>query len=371
MSGLDSDELPTYEDLSEEQDSIYNLPLDGNYLVSGPPGTGKSVMALYRAEALTIDDRSPAILMFNQVLKQYTQRHAQSLDLADNVETFHRWVYGFWKRTYGGNPPKLGTDSWAYDWTAILSRFMQEPPERGSLADLLVDEGQDLPTAFYGLTRWLAANMTVFADENQQLHDHNSTLEEISKSIMAADHLHLRRNYRNSVEIARLARHFYCGSPTGLPEPPTRSWRPGPQLRTTESLIELVEIIARYARAHGNLRIGVTCRTADLQKKLFNRLNTRHVPVQAYISGDKNHKTLDFTVPGVKIINYRSLKGLQFDTLFVPELQLESGDPTSATVRMLFYVVFSRARNELYLSYTGTTEPAVVADIPHDVLART
>ena len=31
--------LPSYQQLSKEQDAIYNLPLTGSYLVMGPPGT--------------------------------------------------------------------------------------------------------------------------------------------------------------------------------------------------------------------------------------------------------------------------------------------------------------------------------------------
>ncbi|MGZ4531336.1 MAG: AAA family ATPase [Mycobacteriaceae bacterium] len=366
----DADELPSYEDLSTEQDDVFNLPLDGNYLVSGPPGTGKSVMALYRAEALTIDDRDPAILMFNNVLKQYTQRHAARLGIEKNVETFHRWMYGFWRRTYGGKPPMATNDAWAYDWAEIAKRFMDRPPERDQLADLIVDEGQDLSLGFYRLAQWITANITVFADENQQLRDEHTTLDEIRRTIRAEEHLVLRRNYRNSVEIARLARFFYSGAPTGVPDLPERSWQPGPRLTRHESLNELVETIARHARTFANRRIGVAVPTSSLQVKLLNRLKHRDVPVQTYVSARPDLKTLDFGGPGVTVINYASVKGLQFDALFVPELQLVDQDVSSAAVRMRFYVITSRARNELYLSYTGSQEPPIVAGIPHDLLAR-
>lgn len=366
------DDLPSYEDLSEEQDEIYNLPLDGNYLVSGPPGTGKSVMALYRAQALTIDEREPWILMFNNVLKQYTVRHAVGLGVADNVETFHRWIRQFWRSTYKTRTPMVGSDDWAYDWQAIALQFMGAPPERGTLRDLIVDEGQDMPVGFYRIVNWVCGNITVFADENQQLRDENTTLKEIATNIgvQPEEHLTLRRNYRNSREIARLAAHFYSGTPTGTPDLPQRSWNPGPTLQSHPSLNDFVETVVRYAKNHANRRIGIAAPTQRLQKRLLNRLDARGVPAETYIWNDEEHRTLDFAVPNVKIVNYMSLKGLQFDTLFVPELQLVTGDVTSATVRMRFYVVFSRARNELHLSYIGDTEPALVKDIPTDLLTR-
>jgi superfamily I DNA/RNA helicase len=366
----ESGDLPSYEDLSHEQDDVFNLPLDGNFLVSGPPGTGKSVMALYRAEALTIDDRNPAILMFNNVLKQYTQLHARRLGVSGNVETFHRWMAGFWRRTYGCAPPKLGSDEWAYDWPEIATKFMHAPPERAQLADLLVDEGQDMSVGFYRIVRWICTNITVFADENQQLRDDNTTLREIERSIAAIEHLVLQRNYRNSREIAKLASWFYSGTSTGIPELPQRSWQPGPRLQAHPSLNDFVESVSRYASTHSNRRIGIAAPTSRIQMKLFNRLTHRSVPTQTYIWNDPEHRSLDFSVPGVKIISYMSLKGLEFDTLFVPELQLVSQDVTSASIRMRFYVVTSRARNELYMSYTGDVEPPLVADVPDDLLVR-
>ena len=42
--------LPSSTDLSEEQNEIYWQPLDSRMLVTGPPGTGKTVMALYRGQ---------------------------------------------------------------------------------------------------------------------------------------------------------------------------------------------------------------------------------------------------------------------------------------------------------------------------------
>jgi Cdc6-like AAA superfamily ATPase len=64
--------LPSYQDLSKEQDRINNLPLEGSYLVTGPPGTGKTVMALYRAQMLSKRNAKAQLLMYSRLLSQYT-----------------------------------------------------------------------------------------------------------------------------------------------------------------------------------------------------------------------------------------------------------------------------------------------------------
>jgi DNA helicase IV len=357
--------LPAFEDLSKEQDLIYNLDLDGNYLVSGPPGTGKSVMALYRAQVLTFDDREPALLMYNNVLQQYTEQAAGTLEVAGFVRTFHSWIWRFWQEHFKDKPPTMEGNSYEHDWAEMTQQFFANPPDPGTLGDLLVDEGQDLPLGFFRLARFFAKNITVFADENQQLWDQNTTLKEIAAAIKATEQVELRRNYRNTAEIAAVAAKYYAGAPTGIPEPPTRHGEQ-PTLRQYDSDVELTDFIARYVKARTNLTIGIACDRWWLQKRLLESLEKRRlpVPVQTYTSINKRYGRLDFEVPAVTIVNYKSLKGLEFDTLFVPELQQVSADPTSAATRMMFYVVTSRARNELHLSFSGVGgPPAILNDV--------
>lgn len=356
--------LPAFEDLSKEQDLIYNLDLDGNYLVSGPPGSGKSVMALYRAQVLTFDDREPALLMYNNVLQQYTEQAAGTLEVAGFVRTFHSWIWRFWQEHFKEKPPTMEGNSYEHDWGEMTQKFFTNPPGLGSLGDLLVDEGQDLSLGFFRLARFFAKNITVFADENQQLTDRNTTLKEIVAAIKATRQVELRRNYRNTAEIAAVAAEYYSGAPTGIPESPTRHGEK-PTLRRYDSDVELVDFIARYVKARTNLTIGIACDSWSLQKRLLGLIEERRlpVPVQTYSSLDKlRYGRLDFDVPAVTIVNYKSLKGLEFHTLFVPELQRVSADPTSAVTRMMFYVVMSRARDELHLSYSGVGGPPAILD---------
>lgn len=362
--------LPTFEDLSYEQDDIYNLPLDGNHLVTGAPGTGKSVMALYRAQALEIDERTPTVIMYSNVLKQYTEDAAVELKLEGSIATFHSWISQFWRNQYHQSVPTLPSGRFDIDWPGVVGRFAKDPPDQGSLNDLLVDEGQDLSPNFFAVAPWLSRNITVFADENQQLTEEQCTIEEIRRAVGAKKIHALTRNYRNTYEIAQVASHFYVGSPSGIPEPPSRHGDK-PTLRNYTDIDGVVDSIAKFARAHSDQTIGVACQFTWQQRRLLEKLEAKKLPrpVSTYIGNDRTKKDIDFDSAGVKIVNYMSIKGLEFDTLFVPELESLRKDATSAGARMTFYVVASRARRELHLSWCGDGPvPDIVADITTDLL---
>ncbi|KAA2213196.1 DEAD/DEAH box helicase [Teichococcus oryzae] len=67
--------LPNARDLNEEQERVYlYAPEDGRVLVSGPPGTGKTVLAVLRAMEAAKKGRRTAVAMFNRMLEAYACR---------------------------------------------------------------------------------------------------------------------------------------------------------------------------------------------------------------------------------------------------------------------------------------------------------
>ncbi|MCF2435320.1 ATP-binding domain-containing protein [Streptomyces thinghirensis] len=53
-----------------------------------------------------------------------------------------------------------------------------------------------------------------------------------------------------------------------------------------------------------------------------------------------------------------SAKGLDFDTVVIADAESDAGtDPTSATLRMAYYVMITRARERLVLGWQGSRMP--------------
>ena len=61
-------DLPSYDDLDESQDAVLFLPLEGNWLITGPPGTGKSVMSLFRLQRMNNQGNQTELLVYNRCL---------------------------------------------------------------------------------------------------------------------------------------------------------------------------------------------------------------------------------------------------------------------------------------------------------------
>jgi len=356
--------LPTYQDLSKEQDKVNNLPLDTSHIVVGPPGTGKTVMALYRAQMLSDEDVKAVLLMYSKLLSQYTSSAVDQLDIDGMVKTFHQWFGGFWKGNYRTNPPQI--KPYEFDWNEINQTLLQKPPRANTLPHCIVDEGQDLSRNFFMLAKYLARCVTVFCDENQRLTNSHSTIDEI-KGSLGIDKVHLlTKNYRNTREIAALAAHFYTGLPSGIPKAPTRSGEK-PVMLQFPRLYETVDYIVRYERNNYDKQIGVLTPTNNIRQKFVNRLSKKTVnDVQTYYSGCTD--AVDFDQPGIYVVNYQSAKGLEFDTVFIPEIQAMSYDLTRPETRMMFYVLLSRARDELYLAYSGGERPVCLSAFPKDFL---
>jgi DNA helicase IV len=362
----------TYLDLSaSQQDLLIGLPFEGRHLVTGPPGSGKTLLAIHRAAMLDIAGQDVQLITYSNLLRQYTALACERLELNGKVTTFHKWFHGFWRRRFGKKPPP-GEREGSFDWSEIIGELVRSGTAiEGEMESLVVDEGQDLPKEFYLLCTQLAANVTVFADDNQRIGEDQSTLPEIHAMLGEVTNLwNVEENHRNSRQIADFAARFYCGPTDELPHPPLRSG-PAPTLARYRSEGEFVDHLVKYTRANPEFEIGVALKSTRAQIYLVNELQRRGAAsAQTYVARSRQFRAVDFAASGIRVFSIFSMKGLEFDALFVPQLNLYNEDPSGAAVRMRFYVLATRARQELHMSHETEQEPPLVADIPHSILHR-
>jgi DNA helicase IV len=362
-------QLPDFNALSIEQDEVLDLPLDTSVIVTGPPGTGKTIIAIWRAHMMHKAGRATLLLMYGRLLSTYTGAAVAAAGLDGVVSTYHSWFPKFFQESYGKPPPKL--DQYTFDWTACREVFMASPVPKPQRRHIIVDEGQDMPKDFYLALALVSSSMTILADENQRITPDQSTLDEIRAATGVREMRTLTTNYRNTRPIAEFAARFYTGLPSGIPDlPPASKGGERPSLTAHRNMHDAVQQILTYERTFANQSIGVLLPYAWQVKSFHNRLSGKTKnPVHGYLSG-RNGKalSLDFAKPGIKLVTWASAKGLEFDAVFLPELQSFKGDPSDAGFRMQMYVLSSRAKQRLFLQYSGEGVPALVDSLPLDLV---
>ena len=375
--------FPSFSDLSEEQLDVYSFDNNIPLLIKGGPGSGKTVMALWRSNNLIENSKKVSLLMYNNTLLKFTKPHMQTIvdesgtdrNLYD-INTVDSYLIKKYQNATGYRL-RIG------DYSTLLAWSMEQNQETlknffGSY--FVVDEGQDFPNDFYSLLAqaWAVCRPefcpTILADENQQIVEgRNSTIKDIKEKLgWVASSLgqfgekELTYNYRNTKEIAAFANTFYDGLDTNPPTLPNKISGIKPKYFSFKNIKRQAERIVQYKKNNPDKTIGVLIAP---QKSSYLRKAITEA-IRDVIDGDKDidmsclqqyasmpefmaagvGKKLDFSSTGkITVLTRQSCKGLEFDTVFLSGLEsMKVGTDINLTKRNL-YVLSTRARSELFL----------------------
>lgn len=367
-------QLPLFNMLSKDQLKAIHLPRDERHLIIGGPGTGKSVVALLRVlEHHDTNSRDYRFLVYNRLLL------AASRQLTDNRVSGSTWISWYKEifSTMAGRPVNLVEGKgWAIDWKDVetwLAGLGQEtlnPPVRY----LVIDEGQDMPSAFYStLANMGLENFYVVADQNQQIGEDNSSRKDLEDSLVIDTDqvIELTYNFRNPYPVARLAREFYTGDPASPPPelPPVSG-----ESVNTPMLVEYVEsghepgfcfqkLIKRLLIMSDNWPnklIAVITRSKSTRQRYYQCLldmvdhmksKLAHPPlIKIYDTDGGSREEHSFDQGGIFVLTAKSCKGLEFDTVFIADIHEYPYYPNiEETQKKLFYVMVARAREKVFL----------------------
>ena len=380
-------ELPGIQDLSKEQEAARALPSEGQHLIVGGPGTGKSVLALIRARRHAREGDDYRFLVFNHLLDR-----ASGQLFGDGLasRTWRRWFLDEFREIAGQVVPQLEPNDSGWreiDWEGV-NAIIKELPDRKDWKPpfLVIDEGQDMPREFYNaLVNLDFDRFFVVADQNQQITDANSSSsrKDIAErlDIETDDVIELRQNYRNHYQVARLAREFYTGDPAS-PPPELPESAPGAvsilYYYDEKRLDRIAPAILRLADRDPRQLIGVIAPSNRVRERYLEalrsvevRLDNPRPPIETY---HREHRAeVAFDEGGILVINAQSSKGLEFDTVVLADIDehfFRRGDPDVA--RRLFYVMVARARERvfMFMKRGGSRDVESILPADQNVLRR-
>lgn len=358
--------LPKFSELADEQMDVYLHPPDESLLVVGPPGSGKTSMAIWRGRVLTSPPYGLAVLLITK--NRLLAAMAGTLALEESgsslpTATMHSFVWHHYRNTFGGIVPKVS--DYDYDWGLILQEYTAAGIEP-QLDHIIIDEGQNLPFQFFiWATQFAARRMSIFADEHQTT-DHNSTTIQQLAALGFTQVFPLLLNHRNTAKIAELVGAFHIDRV--IPQAsPRRGLGSAPLLLRINSWDELAELVAnRYHNRRETVGV-IVYEVVEVEHML--RLVRELLPgarVDSYTNRTPRGAELMIKMrePGVTILSGQSAIGLEFDTLYLQDLS-RSLPVTEASRARRLYMLCARARDNLFLidGPIGLT-PTQLADLP-------
>jgi len=362
--------LPGVEDLNKSQDRVLRLPEDGQFLVVGGPGTGKSVVALLRAMKFE-KNKDYIFLTFNHVLVSAT---SQLVDIRLQSWTLKSWFYKLQYHLMKENMPQQ--EDYKPDYDEVIKRFESLEPQERPL-HIIIDEGQDMPIKFYeSLISCGYENFFIVADQNQQITEDNSSRQELTDilGLDIEDVIELTENFRNGYPIALFANEFFTDPSSPAPELPSVTRELGiPTLYEYKNYADCVKLILREFDRDDRSLIGVVVANDTLrdtyaialQSVEVNLDNPRAI-VSTYSSKEKASVTINFSEGGIVVLNDKSIKGLEFDVVFIviDGFKIYNNDIDSMKKR--FYVMNSRAIKKLVLFKSEDYNGGVEQILPDD-----
>ncbi len=205
-------------DLDDDQKDVIELPATGDYLIVGPPGSGKTNLLLVRAEYLIRTGQPNVfVLMFNDPLHDFVVRGGAHYEVPPTkIRKMLSWEIVL-LREHDVSVDDFPENDLDEKRKALAERVLNllkaNPNLEKHLDCLLVDEVQDcLPEELEVFFR-CAKHVCFAGDDGQRMFSSHKAIEKLKNKLKTIE---LKTHYRIGHEICRVA--DVVGKSAGLPE---------------------------------------------------------------------------------------------------------------------------------------------------------
>jgi len=336
--------LPSLQELTPPQQSAMDetRPI----ALSGGPGTGKSVVSILRHIRRHINNKNTLLLTYTTTLARYLRECCaiHNPTAASNVKTSMKTL---WENSF--------------DVKNIIAGHWEE---------IIIDEAQDLPIAYYQRIKPFT-KVSYGADDSQSLYpDKGSKTSELRELFDANADYPLDRNFRNTQRVMRFAKTVFPDASIDPNIIPNLGKNVGemPRFLITN---HVGRDVTNPKQNNAVMEIINTFKTIDHNIAILVPWGKTHVPVFVEVLRQNGFvEDIDFsfyyedsvifpngcpTIQNIHITTFKSSKGLEFHTVIIPNFDIckkvlnNQLDKKHNVEWQDYYVAVTRARNNLYL----------------------
>lgn len=331
---VDSDWDVDEESMDDDQLDLIERTLDKSMLVAGCAGSGKSVIAMHKAEQIAQQGE-------DVILIAYTKSLTGFMNVGKPIGPYRFYYHYQWVRQ---GMPKA-------DYIIV-----------DEIQDFTQEEIQDFMHAakkyymFFGDTA-----QSIYKQYGKQ----TLTIEEIAK-LTGLNVLKLYNNYRLPRPVAKITQDYVGVNVYPYKERVYQNKEKSlPYIIYKSSIGEQIDAISAIISNNTGKSIGILLPSNELALNVSEELRKKNVGCQFKYSADATKDahyidTLDFATLMPKIMTYHSAKGLQFDIVFLPMYNGASDNES----RKALYVAMTRTKHKLYVFYSTPKLAYPLSDVP-------
>lgn len=327
--------------LDSEQIGLIERELNKSMIVAGCAGSGKSVIAMYKAQQIIDDGGDVILIAYTKSLNRYMQ---QGKALTNNEERF----YYHWQWKDAGRP---------------------------SADYIIVDEIQDFSKEeVYEFINAARKCFFFFGDSAQSIYGGMKETLSISdlSTVTGIDVSYLTSNYRLPKPVAKITQEYvgidvspyadaiYQSKEIALPH--------FVRFDDSEAQIDaIIQLIGKKNMKNVGILVPDNEQVLSLMKAFTDRNFACEFKYNAGFNDNRNRVTLDFSTQLPKLMTYHSAKGLQFETVILPFYV----GATAKDSRKALYVAMTRTYRFLYVLYRGSYLQSPLQRVPEHLYLKT
>jgi|GEM_PF-933362 DNA helicase IV len=333
---------------------IQAIDYEGNdhQLVSGRPGSGKTTISLKRIERLANKSNYKILFITYQILLAESLKNVVAENARGSIHRINMWLY-----------QQIGQFNSEDSAEELIARI----PKTLYFDEIIVDEGQDLELRFLMLLKSKAKKITIGADNAQRLHSTGISINEISEELEKTKpivNVRLNYNYRNSYELYNFARFFVPTDPQAnnavILSSMTRKPETKPIVIQTITETELEDKVRVIIENNSTKNIAVILFHTEDVDRFYTMINNLGFDCIKYYYG----LVIPNDFKSIVVTTYFSVKGLEFEVVIMPDMH--NAFTNDRHTGSHYYVGCTRAKESLYLTYTGDSLPNWLAEFRKD-----
>lgn len=305
-------------ELDDYQVRVINKKTDSSYIVKGCAGSGKSILALWKAKQIQDEHKgSFCYVVFTKALRQYMADGIKQVGVNNNNVDY----FWHWKNTAG----------------CPTSDY------------IIVDEAQDFSLEDINLFRSKARKaVLLYGDTAQQLYRFIKDKQTVSMEDIQYHTKYpveqLVFNHRLPKKIARVAQYLNSQSDE-LEERCTLEGVEKPKIVRYDSISQQYDAIISLIKNKNMEDVGILFYSNEEVKRAYDYFNCHGLDVEAKFG---QFIDLNFNSDNPKLMTYHSSKGLQFEHVFIPNCTIEDEESKNP-----LYVALTRSYRSLYIMHSG------------------